>query len=43
MHVSGHSSMKQLQEYLEEVEQEVMADNAMAKLAAAGAKRGNGK
>ncbi|HXZ46849.1 MAG TPA: hypothetical protein VEH02_09010, partial [Pseudolabrys sp.] len=34
MHVSGHSSMKQLQEYLEEVEQEVMADSAMAKLVA---------
>jgi integrase/recombinase XerD len=36
MHVSGHSSLKQLQEYLEEVEQELMADNAMDKLAAAG-------
>ena len=34
MHVSGHSSLKQLQEYLEEVEQELMADKAMDKLAA---------
>lgn len=34
MHVSGHSSLKQLQEYLEEVEQELMADSAMSKLVA---------
>jgi integrase len=32
MHVSGHSSLKQLQEYLEEVEQELMAASAMNKL-----------
>jgi hypothetical protein len=32
MNVSGHSSMKQLQEYLQEVEQEVLADAAMDKL-----------
>jgi integrase/recombinase XerD len=32
MHVSGHSSLKQLQGYLEEVEQETMADRAMSKL-----------
>jgi integrase/recombinase XerD len=32
MAVGGHSSAKQLQEYLEEVEQEFMADNAMDKL-----------
>jgi integrase/recombinase XerD len=38
MHVSGHSSLKQLQEYLEEVEQELMADSAMSKLAAYEAK-----
>ena len=38
MHVSGHSSLKQLQEYLEEVEQELMAHNAMSKLVAYGAK-----
>jgi hypothetical protein len=35
MHVSGHSSLKQLQEYLDEVDQEVMADSAMDKLQAA--------
>jgi integrase/recombinase XerD len=32
MQVSGHSSLKQLQEYLDEVEQEQMADSAMEKL-----------
>ena len=42
MHVSGHSSMKQLQAYLEEVEQELMADNAMGKLMAAGIKTATG-
>ena len=42
MHVSGHSSVKQLLEYLEEVEQELMADNAMDKLMAAGTKRATG-
>jgi integrase len=31
--VSGHSSLKQLQEYLDEVEQEQLADAALAKLA----------
>ena len=36
MSVSGHSSLKQLQEYLEEVEQELMADSAMTKLVEAG-------
>jgi len=36
--VSGHSSAKQLQEYLEELEQEFMADNAMTKVVAYGAK-----
>jgi len=35
MHVSGHSSMAQLQEYLEEVEQEEMADSAISKVVAA--------
>jgi integrase/recombinase XerD len=35
MHVSGHSSLKQLQEYLDEVEQEHMADRAMDRLAEA--------
>jgi integrase len=30
--VSGHSSLKQLQEYLDEVEQERLADAALAKL-----------
>jgi len=34
MQVSGHSSLKQLQEYLDEVEQETMADIAMEKLVA---------
>jgi len=34
MQVSGHSSLKQLQEYLDEVEQEQMADSAMEKLMA---------
>jgi len=33
MAVSGHSSLKQLQEYLDEVDQERAADAAMAKLA----------
>jgi integrase len=33
MAVSGHSSLDQLQEYLDEVDQERSADNAMAKLA----------
>jgi integrase len=32
MQVSGHSSLKQLQEYLDEVDQEHQADAAMAKL-----------
>jgi integrase/recombinase XerD len=32
MHVSGHSSLRQLQEYLDEVDQEHQADAAMAKL-----------
>jgi len=35
LQVSGHASLKQLQEYLEEVEQETMADHAMDKLEAA--------
>jgi integrase/recombinase XerD len=35
MGVSGHASMAQLQVYLQEVEQEAMADAAMAKLEAA--------
>ena len=34
MQVSGHSSLKQLQEYLDEVDQEHQADAAMAKLKA---------
>jgi hypothetical protein len=34
MEVSGHSSLAQLQEYLDEVEQERQADAAMAKLMA---------
>jgi integrase len=34
MHVSGHSSLKQLQEYLEEVEQELTAASAISKLVA---------
>ena len=34
MQVNGHSSLKQLQEYLDEVEQEQMADAAMEKLVA---------
>jgi len=38
MHVSGHSSLRQLQEYLNEVDQERQADAAMDKLMAAGAK-----
>jgi integrase len=33
MAVSGHSSLKQLQEYLDEVDQERAAEAAMAKLA----------
>jgi len=32
MALSGHSSAKQLQEYLEEIEQEFMADSAISKL-----------
>ncbi len=32
MHVSGHSSLRQLQEYLDEVDQEHQADAAMTKL-----------
>lgn len=39
MALSGHSSAKQLQEYLEEIEQEFMADNAMTKVVAYEAKR----
>jgi integrase/recombinase XerD len=39
MALSGHTSAKQLQEYLEEVEQEFMADNAMDKVVAAGGGR----
>jgi integrase/recombinase XerD len=35
MHVSGHNSLAQLQEYLDEVEQEHQADAAMDKLMAA--------
>ncbi|MBI2715694.1 MAG: tyrosine-type recombinase/integrase [Rhizobiales bacterium] len=35
MQVGGHSSLQQLQEYLDEVEQERQADSAMAKLMAA--------
>jgi hypothetical protein len=38
LHVSGHSSLKQLQEYLDEVDQELMAASAMDKLVAAEAK-----
>ena len=38
MALSGHSSAKQLQEYLEEIEQEFMADNAMTKVVAYEAK-----
>jgi integrase len=38
MHVSGHSSLAQLQEYLNEVEQERQADAALAKLMTAKAK-----
>jgi hypothetical protein len=38
MHVSGHSSLRQLQEYLDEVDQERQADAAMDKLIAAEAK-----
>jgi hypothetical protein len=30
--ISGHSSLKQLQEYLEEVEQERLVEAALAKL-----------
>ena len=32
--ISGHASLKQLQEYLDEVEQEQLADAALAKLGA---------
>jgi integrase/recombinase XerD len=39
MEVSGHSSLAQLQEYLDEVEQERQADAAMAKLMASRAKK----
>ncbi len=35
MHVSGHSSLRQLQEYLDEVDQERQADAALDKLMAA--------
>ena len=38
MNVSGHSSLAQLQEYLDEVEQERQADAALTKLMAAKAK-----
>ncbi|MGV7216051.1 tyrosine-type recombinase/integrase [Bradyrhizobium sp. UFLA05-112] len=38
MNVSGHSSLQQLQEYLDEVEQERQADAALTKLRAAKAK-----
>jgi integrase len=38
MNVSGHSSLQQLQEYLEEVDQERQADAAFSKLMAARAK-----
>jgi hypothetical protein len=38
MNVSGHSSLAQLQEYLDEVGQERQADAALAKLMAAKAK-----
>jgi hypothetical protein len=38
--VSGHSSPKQLQEYLQEIEQEFMADSAIDKVIAAQAKYG---
>jgi hypothetical protein len=38
MQVGGHSSLQQLQEYLDEVEQERQADSAMAKLVASTAK-----
>ena len=39
MALGGHSSARQLQEYLEEIEQEFMADNAMTKVVAYVAKR----
>jgi integrase/recombinase XerD len=32
MAISGHSSLQQVQEYIEEVEQERMADSAITKL-----------
>lgn len=38
MNVSGHSSLQQLQEYLDEVEQERQANAALTKLMAAKAK-----
>jgi len=38
MAVGGHSSLAQLQEYLDEVDQERQADAAMAKLMAAATK-----
>lgn len=38
MNVSGHSSLQQLQEYLDEVEQERLADAALTKLRGAKAK-----
>jgi hypothetical protein len=38
MNVNGHSSLAQLQEYLDEVEQERQADAALIKLMAAKAK-----
>jgi hypothetical protein len=40
MALSGHSSPKQLQEYLQEIEQEFMADSAIDKVIAAQAKYG---
>jgi integrase/recombinase XerD len=39
MALSGHSSPKQLQAYLEEIEQELMADSGMVKVLAAGARK----
>ena len=40
MALSGHRNAKQLQEYLEEIEQEFMADRAIDKVFAAQAKTG---
>lgn len=42
MQVSGHSSLDQVQPYIDEVEQERMADNAMDKLAVARGQKGGG-